>query len=621
MNEVKEKLRTKVREFSPIGIIKSTIQLIKYNRKSLFLFTLLYKTITLLIMLPLLSLCFNFVLGKSGYSYITTENLLAVVTNPVTIILVVLLLILLAIFATIEVGALIACFQCSRESKKISARHMLFVGVVNTVRIVSLRKIMYLLYVVVMVPIVNCLLIILSANNASIPSYIIKTLFHSKYFRLIAGIVIVIIFAITIMSLFTSHFCVGERKGFKASVKNSIRLIKRRKLRTVWYLFVWNVLIAGSLFLIYLLVMILIAAGVVVFVKSSLVLVMFLSILDKVNLFVLLVLGMIGVLSNMAVISAMYYRYKKENGEDVRIGALRTKEYRETKNKTKRLLGVLFTAVFVVNTIYFYNLFYNGVFGAEDALSPIKITSHRGNSISAPENTMESISSAVEELADYAEIDVQETKDGTVVLLHDPSLKRTTGVNKYIWELTYDEVLELDAGSWFSKEFADAKIPTLEEVLQYCKGKINLNIELKLNGHSQDLETKVVNLIEQYGFERQCVITSATYESLVNVKKLNPNLKTGYIMSVVYGNFYDKEYIDFFSMKSSFITQRVVKEAHSRGKEIHAWTVNTKNEMDRLKNMGVDNIITDKPVKAREILYSKVANQSIQDLIKRVVNQ
>ena len=144
---------------------------------------------------------------------------------------------------------------------------------------------------------------------------------------------------------------------------------------------------------------------------------------------------------------------------------------------------------------------------------------------------------------------------------------------------------------------------------------------MKLNGHSQDLETKVVNLIEQYGFERQCVITSATYESLVNVKKLNPNLKTGYIMSVVYGNFYDKEYIDFFSMKSSFITQRVVKEAHSRGKEIHAWTVNTKNEMDRLKNMGVDNIITDKPVKAREILYSKVANQSIQDLIKRVVNQ
>lgn len=621
MSVVSERVRAKIQEFSPIGIIQSTIQLIKFNRKSLFLFTLIYKSIAILIMLPLLSLCFNYVLRRSGYSYITTENMLSVVKDPVTTVMVVLLLILLAIFATIEVGALISCFQHSRDGKKILARHMLLDGVVNTLRIFSLKKIIYLLYVLVMVPIVNYLLIILSINNASIPSYIIKTLFHVKYFRLIAGFVIIILFVVTILLLFTSHFCVGERKGFKASVRHSIRLINKRKLRTAWYMLVWNGLLAGSLFLIYLLVMVIIAVGVVVFVKNSMVLVMFLSILDKVNLFVLLILGMVGALSNVAVISAMYYRYKKENGEDVRLDALRPIEYRKTKTKAKRLLGVLVTTVVVVNVIYFYNSFYNGVFGVEDALSPIKITSHRGNSISAPENTMYSIASAVEELADYAEIDVQETKDGTVVLLHDPSLKRTTGVNKYIWELTYDEVLELDAGSWFSPEFADAKIPTLEEVLGFCKGKINLNIELKLNGHSQDLETKVVNLIEQYGFERQCVITSSTYESLVNVKKLNPNLKTGYIMSVVYGNFYDKEYIDFFSMKSSFITQRVVKEAHSRGKEIHAWTVNTKNEMDRLKNMGVDNIITDKPVKAREVLYSKVANQSIQDLIKRVVNQ
>lgn len=621
MNEVKEKVKVKIREFSPVGIIQSTVQLIRYNRKSLFLFTLFYKFVTLLIMLPLVSLGFNFVLRKSGYSYITTENLLSVVTNPITIVMVILLLILLSIFATIEVGALIVCFQCSREGKKVSARYMFYVGVVSAIRILSLKKIFYLFYVLLMVPIVNCLLIILSANNASIPSYIIKTLFHSNYVRFIAGVVILILFLFTLLFLFSSHFCVGEQKGFKAAVRNSIRLVKKRKLRTAWYLLVWNGIIAGSLFLLYLAVMIIIAVGVVVFVKNSLVLVTFLSILDKVNLLVLIILGMIGVLSNMAVISAMYYRYKKENGEDVRISALRTKGYRKRKNKAQRLLGVLVAFVLVVNIIYFYNLFYNGVFGAEDALSPIKITSHRGNSISAPENTMYSIISAVEEFADYAEIDVQETKDGTVVLLHDPSLKRTTGVNKYIWELTYDEVLELDAGSWFSKEFSDAKIPTLEEVLQYCKGKINLNIELKINGHGQDLEKKVVDLVEQYGFERQCVITSSTYESLVTVKKLNPELKTGYIMSVVYGNFYDKEYIDFFSMKSSFITQRVVKEAHSRGKEIHAWTVNTKNEMDRLKNMGVDNIITDKPVKAREILYSKVTNQSIQDLIKRVVNQ
>ncbi len=572
------------------------------------------------IMLPLLSLCFNFVLSKSGYSYITAENMLSVIKNPLTTVFVLLLLLLFVLFSTVEVGALIACFQSSREEKKITARHMLVSGIVNTVHLFTLKKATYLLYALFMVPTANCLLIALCVKFASIPSYIVATLYKLKYFRPIAILLIGILFLVTILLIFVSHFCIGEHKGMKPSIRNSLRLLKKRKLRTVWYLVIWNALVFGSLFLIYLLIMAIVAIGVVLFVKNSLVLAMFLSILGKINMLFLLLLAIFGLAVNLAMISAMYYRYKKENGEDVRIRSLRTKEDKE-KNKTKRFIGAVISIVLVVNIFYFYNLFYNGMFGVEDALSPIKITSHRGNSISAPENTLESIESAVSELADYAEIDVQETKDGEVILLHDSSLKRTTGVNKYIWELTYEELQQLDAGSWFSEEFVGVRIPTLEEILQYCKGKINLNIELKLNGHSQDLETKVVNLIEQYGFERQCVLTSANYESLVNVKKLNPDLKTGYIMSVVVGNFYDKEYIDFFSMKSSFVTQRVVKEAHSRGKEIHAWTVNTKNEMFRLKNMGVDNIITDKPVKAREVLYSKVANLTIQGLIKRVVNQ
>lgn len=620
MKEMNGRIKERIREFSPIGIIRSTFRLIKYNKKSLFIFTFLYKLTTLLIMLPLLSLGCNFVIRKSGYSYITTENMLSVIKNPLTGLMVLLLLFLLALFATIEVSALIVCYQYSRMNKKISTWQMFFLGLTNTFHIFTRKRLAYLLYVLLMTPIINCLLIIVSVNNASIPSYIVKTLRHTKYFYVISGLLAVTLVIVTLLMIFVSHYCIGEHRSFKSSVLNSLRLLKRRKLRTLWYVLVWNFLVAGFLFVVYLIIMVVVAIGVVLFVKDSLVLVMFISVLGKVNFLVMLVLLYIEVMANVAVIAAIYYRYKKENGEDVHVDALRG-EYKEKKNKTRRLLGILFSLVVIVNSIYFYNVIYNGVFGAEDALSPIKITSHRGNSISAPENTMFAIESAVNELADYAEIDVQETKDGTVVLLHDPSLKRTTGVKKYIWELTYDEVLELDAGSWFSDEFIGAKIPTLDEVLQYCKGKINLNIEIKMNGHSQDLETKVVRLIEQYGFERQCVITSSTYESLVNVKKLNPNLKTGYIMSVVYGNFYDKEYIDFFSMKSSFVTQRVVKEAHRRGKEIHAWTVNTKNEMDRLKNMGVDNIITDKPVKAREVLYSKVANQSIQDLIRRVVNQ
>jgi glycerophosphoryl diester phosphodiesterase len=397
--------------------------------------------------------------------------------------------------------------------------------------------------------------------------------------------------------------------------------MRKRKLRSFLYLLIWNVLLASITILLYLLVTLAAAASVVIWAKDSSALPLFLSILGKINTIMTAFLAVMCPIANFALVSAMYYRYKKETGEDVRVEVPPITDSEKMKKRMKKVFTLSVAVIISVNAFYFYSIVYNGLFGIEDALSPVKITSHRGNSVDAPENTLVALESAVDNLADYAEIDVQETKDGQIILLHDPNLKRTTGINKFIWELNYEEVAQLDAGSWFSDEYVGVKIPTFAEVLDYCKGKINLNVEIKNNGHSKDLEEKVVEIIKEYGFERQCVITSMNYESLVIVKKLNPDLKTGLIMPVVYGNFYDKQYSDFFSMKSNFITQRAISEAHSRGKEIHAWTVNTKNEMERLKNLGVDNIITDRPVAAREILYRSVANQTILGLLKSVLNQ
>lgn len=84
---------------------------------------------------------------------------------------------------------------------------------------------------------------------------------------------------------------------------------------------------------------------------------------------------------------------------------------------------------------------------------PVQITAHRGASGSAPENTLVALQKAIEAGAEYAEIDVQETSDGKLVLLHDPDLKRTAGIKKNIWQASYDEIKHLDAGSWFSNAF------------------------------------------------------------------------------------------------------------------------------------------------------------------------
>lgn len=229
----------------------------------------------------------------------------------------------------------------------------------------------------------------------------------------------------------------------------------------------------------------------------------------------------------------------------------------------------------------------------------VLITAHRGASYGAPENTRASIMLALAEQADCIEIDVRMTADGVPVLMHDRAMFRTTGEMKNVDQVTYREISSYNAGVRYGEVFAKETVPALEDVLIEFGKNVRFNIELKENGA---LAPAVVKLIEEYGLESSCAITSDSYEQLEQVKKLNAEIKTGYILSRVYGEIYGYEAADFFSVKSEYITAQMVKGIHNKGKEIHAWTVNKAYELERMKELGVDNIITDKPAYAKEIV-------------------
>ncbi|MCD8219598.1 MAG: glycerophosphoryl diester phosphodiesterase membrane domain-containing protein [Ruminococcus sp.] len=193
---------------------------------------------------------------------------------------------------------------------------------------------------------------------------------------------------------------------------------------------------------------------------------------------------------------------------------------------------------------------------------------HRGLSTDAPENTLYAFSNAVDAGADFIELDVQQTKDGMLVVLHDSNLKRTTGLDWNIWEVTYDEIADLDAGSWFDPAYANARIPTLEDTLRFLDGRITLNIEIKPTEHTTDtLEQDVVDCITANGYEKNCWVTSFSYRSLKPIKQINPEIQTGYIMSIAYGQFYSLQYADSFSLNRVFVTSQVVSTAHQYGKQ------------------------------------------------------
>ena len=173
---------------------------------------------------------------------------------------------------------------------------------------------------------------------------------------------------------------------------------------------------------------------------------------------------------------------------------------------------------------------------------------------------------------------------------------------------------------YFGKEFAGEKVPSLEEVLRFVKGKARLNIELK-SGDTVYTADKVAELIQKYDMQNDCVITSFDYNMLKRVKELTDDIQVGYILSIAYGDFYSMDDVDFFSMNASFLSKQIVDAIHNSGKQVYAWTVNNATSIKNLTNKGVDNIITDDPILARETIYSRDTSETLVNMAKYVFNQ
>ncbi len=226
--------------------------------------------------------------------------------------------------------------------------------------------------------------------------------------------------------------------------------------------------------------------------------------------------------------------------------------------------------------------------------SVVQVTAHRGHARAAPENTLSAMQRAIESGADYAEMDVQQTADGVVVLLHDRDLKRVAGVSRRLDEMSYDEVRQLDVGTWFDPAFAGERVPTLEEVIEACRGRIRMNIELKFYSPDRRLAEAVARIIRQQGVESECLITSLEYDGLVETKRHGPQLRTGLTVATALGDVSRLD-VDALSVRADFLSDELLASARRLGREVHVWTINDAQAMAWQIKRGVDNIITSDP--------------------------
>jgi glycerophosphoryl diester phosphodiesterase len=232
----------------------------------------------------------------------------------------------------------------------------------------------------------------------------------------------------------------------------------------------------------------------------------------------------------------------------------------------------------------------------------VAVTAHRGDSSHAPENSLAAFRAAIEAHADYSELDVQRTRDGVVVVLHDGDLMRMADDPRKIGELSTQDLEAIDIGRKHGQEFAGQHVPTLAAVIALVRGHMKLNIELKYNAPDPQLAAATLEVLQREHFLDQVVITSLSASALNQVREIDPRARLGQIVTVAMGDV-ARSPTDFLSLNSARATPAVVNRAHALGKEVHVWTVNRAEVMLRMIERHADNLITDDPGLAVRVLH------------------
>ena len=283
------------------------------------------------------------------------------------------------------------------------------------------------------------------------------------------------------------------------------------------------------------------------------------------------------------------------------------------RSMTMLLVSVIFLSLSAAPTFAQKSMTTSGTHGNKRLVN----VAHRGASGHAPENTMAAFWQGFKMRADYIEIDVQMTKDGRLVVIHDTTVNRTTNGKGKVADMTFNEIRALNAGSWYGEEFASEKVPSFEEVLDTFRGKIGILIELKSPELYNGVEEKVADALKQRNLHRnpnqRIIVQSFNHASVQKSKVLLPNVPHGVLAGMTWKNITDEQlkhfatYADYFNPNMNLLTHDLVDRIHTADMNTWPYTVRTQEQADRLFNLGVDGIISDYPEYVRT---QKIHSQS-----------
>lgn len=220
---------------------------------------------------------------------------------------------------------------------------------------------------------------------------------------------------------------------------------------------------------------------------------------------------------------------------------------------------------------------------------------------------MLSFKMALEAKCDAIELDVQLTKDGELVVIHDEKLERTTNGKGNVKDHTLAELKKLDASAAFRGTFGRNEIPTLREYFELVRD-LPLHSDIEIKNSVMDypgIEEKLIAMIRGYNLEEKVILSSFNHQSIQKCKRLAPKIKCGFISGsriIKAGEYTRKNGVEFFHPRYVYLTPGNLKELTKNGIGVQAWTVNEEKDMRILIEQGVYGIITNNPERLHRIL-------------------
>ncbi len=585
-------VRSKIHSLFKIqgSFLKDTFMLLKKNLRTTILFSLLCGLFSFYISNLLEILCYGILTKTQGISYVDKSNM-TVLFRPVPFVLLVLFLVVMTLAALFEIGGLLHAFSMAQVGRDTDFLSMMNSGIYTVRKTLHPRNWMVIFFVLVLYPFTS-IICISNSYKVEIPSFILQAISASRQYTAIFLVFFLLMLAAEIVFFFSINIFILQKKNFLQSCAASLKLGGRHIAGTILSLIILSMCLKAAI--------------------NSIASILVVNGLDFLSYFTGEGKRQIGTGAygtclavfrhvftaalapavNNAGCTALFFRYLEERDELQKLVpvAFRTLELGGRRKASALSLLVIVPALIAVPFL---------ISGSGYLLEPVEppiVCAHRGDNVHAPENTIPAFELCMVENLPWIELDVQQTKDGTVICSHDTTTGRVCGRNVHIFRTTYEELKKLKMGYWMPGNYQDVTYPTLEEVLLLAKkNHVRVQIDIKGCGREKDFEERILKAVEDTGMHDQVMVISIYSNRIKRIKTLDPTIVTAHAVMKAWGNYTQVEDADNLSIELSGVTPGIVHQIHESGMKVFCWTADDEEDIQYLVSCGVDVIGTDNP--------------------------